>query len=95
MLQGMEQSLHRLVELSELALGMLTAPGAEAGNAAPATAAARSVGCSTGSENGTGEGVFDLSQEASFAALRWTSGAAPKHRFRATTTCWIRRRQFG
>lgn len=54
-------SLQRLVMLSETMLGIRTAP--EAGNAMLPTPAPRSVGCSAGSENGTGEGVVDLSQE--------------------------------
>ncbi len=62
-LQQTNQSLHRLVELGESLLSVLTVPGAVAGNGTPPTTAPRSVGCSAGSENSTRKGVFDLSQE--------------------------------
>lgn len=66
-LQGMGQSLRRLVKVGESLLVVLepasATPAAKAEAGIGKTSAPSSVGCSAGSKESTGEGVFDLSKE--------------------------------
>jgi hypothetical protein len=62
-LHEVRRFMHRLVEIGESVLGVLTVHGVAAGSPTSQPTAPRSVGSSTRSENGTGDGVPDLSKE--------------------------------
>jgi hypothetical protein len=83
----MGESLQRLVELGESLLGVLTVQGSVAGNATLPPTAPRSVGCSAGSENSTGEGVVDLSKEDIISFVQ-ASEMIPTHPSVSTISRW-------